>query len=198
VSEGIDKVMSRVGDITKQAAGVGDGKAPRGRAFPARQEVPRAKPAIALPAQEIKVRKITPVRQQTKATRFAATLKPMDVDAPAPPVTSGVVPALPAVASVPAAPPPDLRIVQSGAVRGDVVGQMGTPLSKLTMADDRGLVEVYRWRQGTVRMVNGVVSEVIPALTSGALGGCEEPRVRAPVAVSLGSAGISAVDGISA
>jgi len=161
VSEGIDKVMSRVGDITKQAAGVGDPK-PRGRAFPARPEVPRAKPAIALPAQEIKVRKITPVRQQTKATRYAATLKPMVVDAPAPPVLAGggtFVATPPPVA----APPPDLRTFQSGSPRTEVVEQMGTPLSKLTMADDRGLVEVYRWRQGTVRMVNGIVSEVTPA-----------------------------------
>ena len=55
----------------------------------------------------------------------------------------------------------------SGASRDEVASKMGKPASRITMSDDQGLVEIVSFKGeggklGSVRMVNGRVTEVRP------------------------------------
>lgn len=55
--------------------------------------------------------------------------------------------------------------VEVGASRKDLVDQLGRPAGRITSVDERGLVEVYSFREGrthvgSVRLVNGKVSEI--------------------------------------
>ena len=84
----------------------------------------------------------------------------------------GNVPALPSLMWIPtispAMPEPsaeDLRLIQVGAARQDVLDKLGKPASKVNIAAEDGLQEIYYFTSqgsnvGTVRLLNGKVVSI--------------------------------------
>lgn len=164
VSDGLDKVFGKMADVTGKAAGTGNGLHKTTTGVPPVPEVRLSgQPAATAPAA-------TPAGRPAPGKRQAANR------APGAPATSAaepaaVQPAAPAVAAAPPAPLPTLDDLKSlnGATRDEVTSKMGKPASRITMSDDQGLVEIVSFKGeggklGSVRMVNGKVTEVKPAL----------------------------------
>lgn len=162
VSDSLDKVMNKVSDLAK--SGASDDQKPRKMA-----------PTIP-PAPEVRIKDLnlatekagkskvtaTPVRRQANLQATPAAKQP---DLPAVP-QPGAEPATPATPP-PSATVEDLKSLD-GASREDVLSKMGKPASRITMTDDRGLVETYSFKNsngnlGSVRIINGKVAEVRPA-----------------------------------
>lgn len=168
VSDGLDKVFGKMGEVTKKAAGgtVDTGFRKTAPAVPPVPEVRvpgQAAPAAgtaAVPARQ------APGRRQASNQKQAATgavgVQPAVIAEPA---------ASPAVAAAPPAPLPTVDDLKSlnGASREEVTSKMGKAASRITMSDDQGLVEIVSFKGeggklGSVRMVNGRVTEVRPVV----------------------------------
>jgi hypothetical protein len=59
----------------------------------------------------------------------------------------------------------DLRAVTNGSPRGELIARLGLPSSRVTIPDDNGLLEIYRYSGadglvGSVRLENGLVVAV--------------------------------------
>jgi hypothetical protein len=59
----------------------------------------------------------------------------------------------------------DLRAVTNGTPRGELMARLGLPSSRITIPDDSGLLEIYRYSGadglvGSVRLENGLVVAV--------------------------------------
>jgi hypothetical protein len=167
VSDSLDKVMNKVADMTKSSAT--DNK-------------PRKMAPAVPPVPEVRLRGLNATQDAAKSKnatapgRRQANLRPSGSPAEtlaAPSVADPASP-LPEVSAPPPPPPPppvatveDLKSLD-GASRQDVLSKMGKPASRITMSDDRGLVETYSFRNsngnlGSVQIVNGTVAEVRPA-----------------------------------
>lgn len=158
VSDGFDTVMSKVADIGKQASRAGAER--KGRALPAMPGVPSARGNVRLPE---------PARQPVRYTapsrapvgKYASVVRPREVIAPPPIVPEPYVPP----SHQPEVTAADLRQLSSGTTREELFDRMGKPAARITMADDRGLVEVYSFRNssgrvGSVQVINGSVADV--------------------------------------
>jgi len=165
VSDGLDKVFGKMGEVTKKAAGTGDsGLRKTAPGVPPVPEVRLTGQPATAAAPAANAAKTAPGRRQAN-NRGPATTGGA--------VAAGVTPAAeptPAVAAAPPAPLPTLEDLKSlnGASRDEVNSRMGKPASRITMSDDQGLVEIVSFKGeggklGSVRMVNGTVTEVRPA-----------------------------------
>jgi len=166
VSDGLDKVFGKMGEVTKKAAGTGDSGLRK--TAPGVPPVPEVRltgqPATAAAAPAGNTPRTAPGRRQA-SNRGTATSGGT--------VAAGVTPAAepaPPVASAPPAPLPTVEDLKSlnGASRDEVTSKMGKPASRITMSDDQGLVEIVSFKGeggklGSVRMVNGRVTEVRPS-----------------------------------
>lgn len=164
VSDGLDKVFSSVGGVAATAAGTGDAKGRRGMlSVPPIPEVRmKSQPAGATPGPLPRTGGGRQANLRGPAQGATAAVTATD---PAP--VAEAVPAAPAAPPAPLATVEDLKTL-SGATREDVVGKMGKPAARITSNDDGGLVEVYTFRGqggslGSVRMMNGKVTDVRPA-----------------------------------
>lgn len=164
VSEGIDKVMGKVSEITDDAAdtvkSATAGKKTRslpqsagipkatGRFAPRAAATPRSTAALA-------TRNGAPKgKQNIAATRRVKDLDTVDAYLPPPPVTPAPVPVYQPTAE-------DLQSLNTGATRDQLADRMGKPSAKITMAEDGKLVEVYTYRNaGSVRVVDGTVADI--------------------------------------
>jgi hypothetical protein len=160
VSDSLDKVMNKVTDLTKSTP-TNDNK-PR-KLAPAVPPVPEVRlKDLNLPqdaAAKAKTRAAQPGRRQANL-RTPAAQQPDPVAAPV------AEPAIPTPPPPPAATVDDLKSLD-GASREDVLTKMGKPASRITISDERGLVETYSFKNsngnlGSVRIINGTVSEVRP------------------------------------
>lgn len=161
VSDGLDAVFGKVGGVVKTASG---GK-PR-KATPAVPPLPTVRLTGQQPAPEAEPK--TRVKAPAAVVRRQANLQA------SPKTTVTVDPEIPGESLTPPAPPApvepsiaDLSGLSAGTSREDVLRKMGKPASRITMSEDHNLVEVYKFRNregdlGSVRMVNGQVSEVKP------------------------------------
>jgi hypothetical protein len=97
-----------------------------------------------------------PVKSAVAGATEASTEPPADVAGPTP---------QPEALRTPPPPPPpprDLNELPNGSSREDVLGKWGKPAGRLTMSNDEGFVEVYKYPEGAVRIVNGKVTEIRP------------------------------------
>jgi hypothetical protein len=161
VSDGVDKVFTKLGTI---ADGMGSTNLKD-----TLRRLPTAAPAM--PTVRTQTHG-TPMPVQAAASRATAyrlpsrgliQVIPDSLRLPEPPqqFTSPAEPARP----LPTAS--DLRALHFGASRDEVIDKMGKPASRITMNDERGLVETYTFRGesgslGSVRLVNGKIEEVRP------------------------------------
>jgi hypothetical protein len=158
VSDAFDHVMGKGAGLLDLASKTGERKpakknqrlAPLVPPEPSFGGAHYARPSLANPSLEPRPSK-TPVyrpRRESPAEDLRASFAGLSV--PPPPVLS---------------PADYLRAIEPGASRDAVLEQVGKPAGRITMYDDRGLVEVYSFRQGresigSVRLVNGTVTEV--------------------------------------
>ena len=166
VSDGLDKVFGKMADVTSKAAGTGNGLRKTAPAVPPVPEVRvSGQPAAAAPA--------TAAGRQAPGKRQAANRAPSAAPnaATEPAVTEPAAAPAPAVAAAPPAPLPTMDDLKSlnGATRDEVTSKMGKPAPRITMSDDQGLVEIVTFKSeggklGSVRLVNGKVTEVKPAV----------------------------------
>lgn len=161
VSDGLDKVFGKLGQTTKKAADTGPRKtAPAASPVPEVRVVGRT--AAATSASQPTARTGAGRRQAGKPSAGdLARVQGETIE------TTG------APAGVTAPPPPPLPTLDdlkslSGATREEVASKMGRPASRITMGgDEGGLVEIMSFKGengklGSVRMVNGKVTEVRP------------------------------------
>lgn len=164
VSDGLDKVFGKMGEVTKKAAGTGVDNGLR-KTAPTAPPVPE----VRLPDQPATASSPAGSPARTPGRRQAANRTPATsptASAPPSPATPE-----PAVAAAPPAPLPTMDDLKSlsGASREEVSSKMGKPASRITMSGDEGLVEIVSFKGeggklGSVRMVNGRVTEVRPAV----------------------------------
>ncbi|MFN7935871.1 MAG: hypothetical protein U0R19_21250 [Bryobacteraceae bacterium] len=162
VSDGLDKVFGKMADVTGKAAGTGNGLRKTTSAVPPVPDVRLPGQPAAAPA--------TAAGRPAPGKRQAANRAPGSTASVGTEPAVGETPATPAVAAAPPAPLPTLDDLKSlnGATREEVTSKMGKPASRITMSDDQGLVEIVSFKGeggklGSVRMVNGKVTEVRPA-----------------------------------
>ncbi|MBL8212308.1 MAG: hypothetical protein JNK87_16455 [Bryobacterales bacterium] len=166
VSDGVDKLMGKVSEITDDAAdsvkSATTGK--KTRSLPQSAGIPKATavPAPRATASPRHMAARTPRagapkgKQNIAATRRVQALD--TVDAYLPPSQPAPTP-LPAPVPQPTAG--DLQSLNTGATRDQLADRMGKPTAKITMAEDGKLVEVYTYRNaGTVRVVDGTVADI--------------------------------------
>ncbi|MBL8218531.1 MAG: hypothetical protein JNL62_04855 [Bryobacterales bacterium] len=161
VSDGLDKVFGKMGEVTKKAAGTGDSGL--------RKTAPGVPP---VPEVRLTGQPATAAAPAGNAPRTAPGRRQASNRGSVGAVAAGVTPAAepaPAVTAAPPAPVPTVEDLKSlnGASRDEVTSKMGKPASRITMSDDQGLVEIVSFkgeggRLGSVRMVNGRVTEVRP------------------------------------
>lgn len=158
VSEGIDSVFGKVSGITKAAADTGK-KDERHRlaapipplpSIPGSAEAPNATPRTAIRRQAA----VAPGTRSAKSAGANAASHPEPV-----PSTEAQTPA---AVVAPPPPPRNLNELSNGSSRDEVIGKWGKPAGRLTMSNDDGLVEVYKYPEGSVRIVNGTVTEIRP------------------------------------
>lgn len=162
VSDGLDKVFGKMGEVTKKAASTGVDSGLR-KTAPSAPPVPE----VRLPGQPATASSPAGSPPRTPGRRQAANRTPATspTDSPSAPTPQ------PAVNAAPPALLPTLDDLKSlaGASREEVQGKMGKPASRITMSDDDGLVEIVSFKGeggklGSLRMVNGRVTEVRPAV----------------------------------
>lgn len=164
VSEGVDKVLGKLSDVTDEAAAtINDKTGKKPRSLPQEPGIPKASAAFVprTPAMPVS-RAVAPPRpgmpratQNIAATRGVKAVDAADVYLP-PPMPE---PAAPVEVRQPSAE--DLQAVSAGATRDQLADRMGRPSAKITMAEDGKLVEVYTYRNaGTVRLVDGTVADI--------------------------------------
>lgn len=172
VSDGFDKVMSQAGGLTGKAAETGKAKPkPKGRLAPipppepALPQVISAKPAKPSALVEVEPPAPPPVAKASSKARRAAPK--VTAERQAQKVTAPVFQPAPEPAAAPKRPAvsQELPKVEVGTTRIDLVARLGSPAGRITSVDERGLVEVYSFREGrthvgSVRLVNGKVTEV--------------------------------------
>ncbi len=146
LSEGLDKVLSKVAGQTAAAAQT----APNARQ--GKDVGPTATTATALPGRSRPRRAATP---REVAVRFSGPVLPPAPVEPAPqPMPVPFVPSQ-----------EDVTAIAPGTSRAEVITRLGTPASKVLMAEEGKLVETYHYRTkgggfGRVRLVDGTVSAV--------------------------------------
>ncbi|MBI3684768.1 MAG: hypothetical protein HY235_30735 [Acidobacteria bacterium] len=164
VSDSLDSVMTKVSELGKKSAS--DDKQAKGRRLPppippepkvrlASRPAPPAPPAprtVAGPPQAT-------LRLNNRIVSVPLEAVPTPVPEPAPAVSEPPRP-LPTAA--------DLQSLSPGSSREEVADKLGKPAGRITLYDERGLVEVYSFRSqgtslGSVHMVNGKVTQVRPA-----------------------------------
>jgi len=82
------------------------------------------------------------------------------------PANTGRYAIMPAAPPLPEVVPSAFRQIKPGTSREELLSSVGTPSSRVMIPDSEGMVEMYRYRGnggtlGTVRLVNGKVTEVI-------------------------------------
>lgn len=159
VSEGLDSVFGKVGTITKAAASTGTKKDERVRLAAPIPPLPAVGGAEGAPAGN----PTAPAAVARPVARRAA-INPGKSGKPVAAVESAPMPAEAPVAT-PATPPPpprNLNDLSSGNSREEVLGKWGKPAGRLTTSNDEGHVEVYKYPEGSVKIVNGKVTEIRP------------------------------------
>lgn len=160
VSEGVDKVLGALSDVTDEAAAkFKDTDGRKTRSLPAEPALPKGAVFVPRTPASPVGRAVAPPPPRTTqtigATRRVANVDPT-LSAPLPDVPPAVAPA-----EIRQPNADDLQAVAAGASRAELADRMGRPSSKITMAEDGKLVEVYTYRNaGSVRLVDGAVSEV--------------------------------------
>jgi len=163
VSDSLDKVMTKVSDMTKSTA--------------TEEKKPRKMAPAVPPVPEVRLKDIELVQESSTKPRPSpvspparrqANLRPVPPapSTPAAPVAEPVAAPAPVVPPAPVATVEDLKSLD-GATREDVLSKMGKPASRITISDERGLVETYSFKNsngylGSVRIINGKVTEVRP------------------------------------
>ncbi len=162
VSDGVDKVFNKLGTI---ADGMGQPNLKDTlRKLPA--------PAPAMPAVRVQAHG-TPMPVSPIASRYTAGNRQNSrnmIHVVPDPVTMAPAAVSQPAAAQPARPLPtssDLQALSAGASRQEVVDRLGQPSSRITLNDERGLVETYSFRGengslGSVRLINGKLEEVRP------------------------------------
>ena len=161
VSDGLDKVFGSVGGVAKKAAGTDTGFKKTTSAVPPVPEVRiPGQPAAAAASPATAAGRQAPGKRQASNRGPASAGSAAEVE---PGQTA------PAVAAAPPAPLPTMDDLKSlnGATREEVTSKMGKAYSRITMSDESGLVEIVSFKGeggklGSVRMVNGKVTEVRP------------------------------------
>ena len=150
VSEGVASVFSKVDQLTKDAADDKNKGKEKAKSGPAVQIGP-GQAASTGPSRGYSVPPPPPARN---AVRFAASRiqGPM---LPPPPVVFSVEP----VAEPVAVPSVTVASIQPGMDR-DEVRKIVSPAVHITMYDDGHLVEVYRYKEGVIRLSDGAVASV--------------------------------------
>ncbi|MDX1983902.1 MAG: hypothetical protein SFV51_26745 [Bryobacteraceae bacterium] len=159
VSDGFDAVMKKGSNILDGAAKTGKPKRQKQRVAPLVPPEPSfpgataaADPSSIASAPAHAPRTSAPVYRPRRETGgqidLAASMASLMIPQPARP-----------------APAEQLRSIEVGSSRDALIGQVGKPAGRITMYDERGLVEVYSFREGrshvgSVRLVNGTVTEV--------------------------------------
>jgi hypothetical protein len=168
VSDSLDKVMNKVVDMTKNSATT--------------DNRPRKMAPAVPPVPEVRLRDLNPPQEAAKSRnttapgRRQANLRPAGSPAEtvsAPPANDPVGDPVSPAPEAPAPPPAPVATIEDlksldGASREAVLTKMGKPASRITMSDDRGLVETYSFRNsngnlGSVQIINGTVATVRPA-----------------------------------
>ncbi|MCS7025437.1 MAG: DUF2845 domain-containing protein [Bryobacteraceae bacterium] len=163
VSDGIDAVLGKLSGVAKAAASTGAQKDERRRLaapIPPLPSVPAAagaapKPAPATPRSTLRRAELSP--SKTKNLEAPPALAPTLVE----PLSLASPPA--GSSSSAAVPARNLSELSNGSSREDVLSRWGKPPGRLTTSNNEGLVEVYKYPEGSVRLVNGKVTEIRPA-----------------------------------
>ncbi len=164
VSEGVDKVLGKVSEITSDAADTVKPAATekKTRSLPRGAGIPKASTAVSSRAPLTPRASAPPPprpglpksNQNIAATRRVKELDTVDAFVPPPSAIPTPVPERQPTAE-------DLQSLTTGATREQLADRMGKPSAKITMAEDGKLVEVYTYRNaGTVRMVDGTVADI--------------------------------------
>lgn len=156
VSKGIDGIMTKVGGVTKAAADTGTKEGSRRLASP----IPPIPVVTAVGSSGVATPPATPVKRQAAITSKPARTRVV-------PTTTSDEPAVPSQ-PVDAAKPPEApqqpthnwSAVSAGLSRQELTEQMGKPAGRVTFSGDEGFVEIYKFKEGSVRLINGKVSEV--------------------------------------
>lgn len=157
VSEGLDKALAVV---TQAAAGTPEPvKAEASRPQAIGQRVAAPEPGTAVSSAPLAP--ASPVRRPAQAPRgrdqgAKNRLTGWELSAPAvpEPAPQGVT-------------PDEVRQIEVGMARAEVLAKLGAPVSRFSIPDDTGLIEVYHYHahgepSGTVRLLNGNVTTVRP------------------------------------
>ncbi len=143
----VSNILDKVNGVTVQAAGV-----------PA-----ASKPMVRGPVWTPEVKTAAPTRVTVVTKRRTA---------PKEPVIVASVPAMPAlvdpreVSPVIEASPPrepsavEIGAIQPGAERQAVIEQLGPTAARVSIPEEGGMLEIWSYSNGSVRLVNGVVSSV--------------------------------------
>jgi hypothetical protein len=167
VGQGIESVFGKVGGATKAAAETGAKRDDLHRLaapIPPLPPIPGTADAAPPPARTGARRQAAAVTPSSKPLKSAITggagaaeasteLPVQAVGEPAP---------QPEAVRTPPPPPRNLNELPGGSSREEVLGKWGKPAGRLTMSNDEGFVEVYKYPEGTVRIVNGKLTEIRP------------------------------------
>jgi hypothetical protein len=148
VSDAITRIFGNVDKTTAKATSAPAAAAPVAPARSVAPDLPATPAAGVAPAPQ--------ANPAPKVLR-AATVQP--VPAVAAPETPAPAPTI----GQPTAD--DLRAVTNGTPRGELMARLGLPSSRITIPDDSGLLEIYRYSGadglvGSVRLENGLVVAV--------------------------------------
>lgn len=160
VSDGLSKILDKVDKQTGEAAKT-----------PPAETKNKLKEAIEKAAAGKKsgppaVAEVTPAAPKGSP---APAFRPRWVGPKPPPETQAQTETAAALAEPAPAPPPppppaeEIGKIAPGTSRSDLLARAGAPASRISIPDDEGMLEIYHYRggqSGTVRLRNGVVSEV--------------------------------------